>query len=356
VEGRGRAGQDRYPRRAAPGAGLARRRRALPAGRRVRAGLRLRPAPGRRRQVPRSAAGFTGPRWRGRVISTYPHQDDVTLYLYSVLADRHGWPFIDQLLASSPQFVNGHLGVAQGLAAGTAALSFDHIISLGAADRRAGRLAVTIPADDPMPVWPQNAAILDRSPSPAAARLFLRWLLEPDQQNAFAQGGGWSPRLDIAPPPGLPPLADLNIANRYPAFITRTALAQAYRDRFAALIGPVTGPEYRRARRPAPAPRPPPRRGCSAVIGIDTHRDAHEVEIADAAGKPITVLRIGNDSGGFAGCRSGRFRLMLPGGTYQLTRVQPADELGQNGVHRGTHVLVRAGMQITGVEVACSIP
>ena len=37
-----------------------------------------------------------------------------------------------------------------------------------------------------------------------------------------------------------------------------------------------------------------------AVIGIDTHRDTHEVEIADAAGKPITTMRIGNDSAGFA--------------------------------------------------------
>jgi ABC-type Fe3+ transport system substrate-binding protein len=173
-----------------------------------------------------------------------PHHD-VTLYLSSVLAERHGWSFIDQLLASSPQFVNGHLCVAQGLAAGTAALSFDHIISLGAADRRAGRLAFTIPAEDPMPVWPQNAAILDGSPSPAAAKLFLRWLLEPDQQNAIAQGGAWSPRQDIAPPPGLAPLAELNVANGFPAFITRTADAQAYRDRLAALIGPVTGPEYR---------------------------------------------------------------------------------------------------------------
>jgi transposase len=36
-----------------------------------------------------------------------------------------------------------------------------------------------------------------------------------------------------------------------------------------------------------------------AVIGIDTHRDSHEVEIADAAGKPLAVLRIGNDSAGF---------------------------------------------------------
>jgi transposase len=36
------------------------------------------------------------------------------------------------------------------------------------------------------------------------------------------------------------------------------------------------------------------------VIGIDTHRDSHEVEIADAAGKPITTMQVSNDSGGFA--------------------------------------------------------
>jgi transposase len=37
-----------------------------------------------------------------------------------------------------------------------------------------------------------------------------------------------------------------------------------------------------------------------AVIGIDTHRDNHEVEIADPRGTPIATMRIGNDSAGFA--------------------------------------------------------
>jgi transposase len=37
-----------------------------------------------------------------------------------------------------------------------------------------------------------------------------------------------------------------------------------------------------------------------AVIGIDTHRDSHEVEIADAGGKPIAAMQIGNDNAGFA--------------------------------------------------------
>ena len=36
-----------------------------------------------------------------------------------------------------------------------------------------------------------------------------------------------------------------------------------------------------------------------AVIGIDTHRDTHQVEIADPAGKPIMTMQISNDSTGF---------------------------------------------------------
>jgi hypothetical protein len=37
-----------------------------------------------------------------------------------------------------------------------------------------------------------------------------------------------------------------------------------------------------------------------AVIGIGTHRDSHEVEIADPAGRPITAMQVSNDSAGFA--------------------------------------------------------
>jgi transposase len=37
-----------------------------------------------------------------------------------------------------------------------------------------------------------------------------------------------------------------------------------------------------------------------AVIGTGTHRDTHEAVIADAAGKPIAVMRIGHDGAGIA--------------------------------------------------------
>ena len=37
-----------------------------------------------------------------------------------------------------------------------------------------------------------------------------------------------------------------------------------------------------------------------AVVGVDTHRDSHEVEIALPSGVAIGTRRIRNDSSGFA--------------------------------------------------------
>ena len=37
-----------------------------------------------------------------------------------------------------------------------------------------------------------------------------------------------------------------------------------------------------------------------AVVGVDTHRDTHEVEIASPTGTPIATTTISNDSTGFA--------------------------------------------------------
>ncbi len=80
------------------------------------------------------------------------------------------------------------------------------------------------------------------------------------------------------------------------------SLSASWRDP-SQICHPVTPP------RPVPtlAPDPGRTRGrmtmlaetVDAVIGIGTHRDSHEVEIADPAGRPIAVMQIGNDSAGF---------------------------------------------------------
>ena len=53
-----------------------------------------------------------------------------------------------------------------------------------------------------------------------------------------------------------------------------------------------------------------------AVIGIDTHRDTHEVEIADPAGTPVMTMQIGNDSAGAADFRNSPLSITgIPQGT-----------------------------------------
>jgi len=57
-----------------------------------------------------------------------------------------------------------------------------------------------------------------------------------------------------------------------------------------------------------------------AVTGIDTHRDTHEVEIADAAGRPIATMQTGNDSAGFTRLLAA-IAEVVPGPRVELPRV-----------------------------------
>src|SRR5665811_1660737 len=69
-------------------------------------------------KVPKSALDFLKPEFKGKIITTYPHVDDITLYLYQILVDKYGPEFLEKLKANEPVFVRGHLGVSRAIAAG----------------------------------------------------------------------------------------------------------------------------------------------------------------------------------------------------------------------------------------------
>jgi len=87
--------------------------------------------------------------------------------------------------------------------------------------------------------WQQEAEerrLLFVAMTRARARLFLTWFLDKEQQSKLDT---WSPRKDVPPPAGLPPLFSLKLANKYPAFISNTELVAYLRKRFETLTGPV---------------------------------------------------------------------------------------------------------------------
>jgi ABC-type Fe3+ transport system substrate-binding protein len=189
--------------------------------------------------VPRTALDFLKPQFKGQIITTFPHIDDVTLYLYTIILDKHGTDFLDKLKPNELSFVRGHLGVTRAISSGDKALTFDAVAKDANDESLAGKsIAIALSETEPMPVWAQSAGVFKDAPHPNAAKLFVAWYLQPEQQS---RTGYWSSRSDVGPPRGLNPLSSYNLANKYREFITDETRAKALRERYLSFTGPVVG-------------------------------------------------------------------------------------------------------------------
>ncbi|MBI2999011.1 MAG: ABC transporter substrate-binding protein [Deltaproteobacteria bacterium] len=198
------------------------------------------------RDVPKTAKDFLHSRFMGKIISTYPHDDDITLYLYYGIVEKHGWGFMDGLMKNKPSFVMGHQGVAQKIGTGDFAVTFDATTTQAAAEKNRGAsLDVLIP-EDTFPIWAQTVGIFKGAPHPNTAKLYLAWYLSDEQQNRMVKRGGrWSPRNDLAPPAGFRQIMEYRIADKFREFITDDSRIEGLRKKFEEVIGPVKGEAYR---------------------------------------------------------------------------------------------------------------
>ena len=189
--------------------------------------------------VPKSALDFLKPEFKGKVITTYPNDDDVTLYLFYTMVQKYGWEFMEKYMATNPQWIRGHLGVARGVASGEAAMSFDTMANVTLGLKKNNQTTdIAISNVDPLPIWPQTTAIFRDAPHPNAAKLYITWFLAKEQQSRI---GTWSTRLDVQPPPGLKPIFDYTLANGFREFITNDSLVNDLRAQFERYIGKPQG-------------------------------------------------------------------------------------------------------------------
>jgi ABC-type Fe3+ transport system substrate-binding protein len=187
--------------------------------------------------MPDSALDFLKPQFRGKMVTPYPADDDVTLWVFYNIVQKYGWDYMDKYMAAQPNFIQGHLGEQRSIGAGQNWLTFDSIYDLTAELKRQGMPVEShFPAVDATPIWPLTAAIFKDAPHPNAAKLFFSWLLAPEQQTKLTT---WSPRSDVPPPAGRKPILSYNVANDYRAFLTDQAQVAALRQRFEGYTGPV---------------------------------------------------------------------------------------------------------------------
>jgi Bacterial extracellular solute-binding protein len=117
--------------------------------------------------VPRSAQDFLKPEFNGKVITCYPNDDDVTLYLFYTIVQKYGWEFMDKYMANNPQWVRGHLGTARAVASGQAAVTFDTMTNVTLGLKKNNQPTDVAFSDvDPLPVWPPRTPTRPNSTSP----------------------------------------------------------------------------------------------------------------------------------------------------------------------------------------------
>jgi len=186
--------------------------------------------------VPRSALDFLKPEFRGKMIACYPHDDDATLYLFHTIVQKYGWDYMDRYMANKPSFVQGHLGVARGVGAGTSIATFDATSTVDGLKRAGQPIESLFSEQDATPLFTVTAGIFKDAPHPNAAKLFLTWYMAKEQQRRI---GVFSARVDVPPPTGLKPLFSYNIANQYREFVSDEKTLAELRKRFEGLTGPV---------------------------------------------------------------------------------------------------------------------
>ncbi|MDX3310988.1 extracellular solute-binding protein [Streptomyces sp. ME08-AFT2] len=188
---------------------------------------------------PLTPLDLVDPRWKGQIASSYPHDDDAVLYLYSLYVRKYGWEWAAKLAAQDVRFARGSHTPRQAVTAGEKAIGIGGGGSLTAPPTSPVRF---VAADGhPFMAWGQRAAILKQAAHPTAAKLFLNWQLSPQRQNGSSNG--WSVRTDVTPPSGLKPIWEYPNGNLdgFPRFMADRAQVERWKQTFALYFGEVQG-------------------------------------------------------------------------------------------------------------------
>ncbi|MFI6624708.1 ABC transporter substrate-binding protein [Streptomyces sp. NPDC050528] len=188
--------------------------------------------------VPTSPLELVDAKWKGRIASSYPHDDDAVLYLYTLYVQKYGWDWLARLAAQDVQFARGSYTPRDAVTSGQKAIG----VGGSGAALATGPVKWVLPDEaTPFMSWGQRAAILKQAKNPTAAKLYLNWRLSTEQQQAAANG--WSVRADVTPPAGLKPIWQYRNGNLdgFPRFMAERAAIERWKQTFALYFGEVKG-------------------------------------------------------------------------------------------------------------------
>jgi iron(III) transport system substrate-binding protein len=165
-------------------------------------------------QAPKSWADLADPRFKGKVVMPDPTGPGAGLSILQELLKTGGATdeaWLKALAANQPAFVKGVQPAIETLKTGEYPVMFGGLDQItGKALEQGTTLKFVFPVAGATPVTSHYTGLITNAPHPNAAKLLISWLLSEEGQTCLSQTAHEYPvREGVAPPPGLPALADL---------------------------------------------------------------------------------------------------------------------------------------------------
>ena len=160
---------------------------------------------------PKTWDDLLDPKYKGKLVMTDPSFTSLQVSVVGTMAKARGWPFYEKLRGNDVMIVQGNQQVSDMLKRGERLIAVGALDSYAADLKKEGHPIKTLYPPDGVFVIPSPTSVIKGSPNPNAAKLFAQFMIGDTAQKIFPDDGGYSARVDIAPPQGSPDLKSLKI-------------------------------------------------------------------------------------------------------------------------------------------------
>jgi iron(III) transport system substrate-binding protein len=160
---------------------------------------------------PKTWDDLLNPKYKGMMVMTDPSYASLQVSVVGMMSKERGWSYFEKLRANNVVVVQGNQQVGDNLKRGERLIAVGALDSYAADLKKEGHPIKTLYPSDGVFIIPSPTSVVKNSPNPNAARLFAEFMIGDVAQKIFPADGGYSARIDIAPPAGSPDLGSLKI-------------------------------------------------------------------------------------------------------------------------------------------------
>ena len=160
--------------------------------------------------VPGAWTDLLDPKWKGRVATGHPAFSGCTGTWALGVKKVHGWEFFEKLAKNNPRIGRSAVDPMTLVNAGECLVGVGSANNAYASIDKGNPIGIVHPSDG-LVLCVTPSAIPAHAPHPAAAKLFMEWLLSPAYAKMITADGSEPILIGVPPRAGMPPLAEQKV-------------------------------------------------------------------------------------------------------------------------------------------------